>query len=84
MRFGEARVDDDGDRGRVELGDERAHRFIELLQARKRSALCGEVRSVDDDVVVGHPGIKSTRVAARALGCCAESAAIAHRRTDPT
>ena len=44
----------------LELVDERAHCLVELLQARQGATLGCEVRSVDDDVLDGHPVSKST------------------------
>jgi hypothetical protein len=65
----ERRVDDDGDRLRRELAEERAHSVIELRQARQRSALGREVGAVDNDVVHGHSMNKSTRANAPTWGC---------------
>ena len=44
----------------LELLEERAHCLVELLQARQGASLGREVRSVDDDVLDGHPVCKST------------------------
>ena len=70
----EARVDDDGDRGRLVLLEVRAHCLVELLQARQGATLGRKVRSVDDDVLDGHPVCKSTRGTWCTGGCCTRSA----------
>ena len=50
-----------------------AHCLVELTKARQGATLGREVRSVDDDVLDGHPVSKSTSCAHCTGGCCNRS-----------
>ena len=68
MRFGKLASTTTVTVCRLVLLEVRAHCLVELLQARQGASLGREVRSVDDDVLDGHPSLQVNQLSAMHRG----------------